>query len=505
MNNKRLTINLISNIISFIVGVMISFFLSPYIVRTLGKEAYGFIPMMNNILSMSQVVTVAINSMGARFITIAYHKKDYVLANKYFSSLFYANLLLGIAIMVLSLVMILFVESFLDVPIALVSDVKISFFILALAFSLGLIFNVFSTATYVKNRIDMSAKREIIYQLIRGLVIFTLFAFFKPTMIYVAVATLIVTIYTIITNLRYTKLLMPNFHVKRKYLSFSALKELISSGIWNSFGRLSHTLMTGLDLVMSNIFISAAAMGSLSISKTIPTSIDSLVVTISVVFLPTITITYAKKTSEDVVQEIMRAIKIIGVVVSPVLAFLVGYGKDFYSLWQPTEDASLLQLLSVLAIAPLYFTLGMKSVGNVFTVTNKLKWHTISVFSCGLANIIIVLFLLKFTSLGIVAIAAVSSLCIIVNDLTFTPVYAAKCLGVKPGVFYGQIVKEFFLVMLSVGLSYGFNYLLPGKTWAELILYGGLSSIVILVMNAVIVLGIKNIRELTSIIFIRSR
>lgn len=494
MGNKRMTINLAANIISFGVNILINFFLSPYIVRTLGREAYGFIPMMNNILNISQVVTIAINSMGARFITIKYHQEDYEGANKYFSSLFYANTVIGVIILLISAVMLVFIKSYLDVPDNLVFDVVVSFVILAVAFVLGLMFNVFSVATYVKNRLDMSAKRDIVYQLLRGIVILSLFMFFEPTIIYVATATLIVTLYTVITNIRYTKILLPEFHVRKKYLSFSALKELVSSGIWNSLGNLSYTLMSGLDLIISNIFISASAMGVLSISKSIPSSISSLVTAVVAVFLPVITISYAKKDIDNLLRELMKAIRTTGVIIAPILSFLIGYGRDFYALWQPTENAAQIQFLSVLAILPLYFTLGMKSLGNVFSITNKVKWHTIATFLCGLSNIVIVLILLKFTQLGIIAVAAVSSLCLIVKDLTFTPIYAAKCLGISPVIFYKQIFKEFLLVLLSVLISYGFNYFLPADTWFELILWGALSSIVIFIINALFILDKTTIR-----------
>lgn len=47
MDKKRFVINLISNFLSVISGLGLSFFLTPYLVETLGKEAYGFYPLSN--------------------------------------------------------------------------------------------------------------------------------------------------------------------------------------------------------------------------------------------------------------------------------------------------------------------------------------------------------------------------------------------------------------------------------------------------------------------------
>ena len=49
---RATTINLISGIGVLIINVCISFFLSPYIIRTIGVEANGFVNLANNFIAM---------------------------------------------------------------------------------------------------------------------------------------------------------------------------------------------------------------------------------------------------------------------------------------------------------------------------------------------------------------------------------------------------------------------------------------------------------------------
>ena len=49
--NQMLVINMASNFLSLAVSFGISFFLSPYIVKTVGVEAYGFVGLANNFIS----------------------------------------------------------------------------------------------------------------------------------------------------------------------------------------------------------------------------------------------------------------------------------------------------------------------------------------------------------------------------------------------------------------------------------------------------------------------
>ena len=84
--NKQLTINLVSSILAFIINMGISFFLTPYITKNIGVEAYGFVSLGTQFINYASLVTIALNSMAGRFITIEIHKKNWESANKYFNS-----------------------------------------------------------------------------------------------------------------------------------------------------------------------------------------------------------------------------------------------------------------------------------------------------------------------------------------------------------------------------------------------------------------------------------
>ena len=183
-----------------------------------------------------------------------------------------------------------------------------------------------------------------------------------------------------------------------------------------------------------------------------------------------------------------KAIKIIGVCISPVLSVFLVFGKDFYSLWQPTQDAEFLHILSVLAILPIYFTLGMKSVNNTFSVTNKLFLPTIVTFVTSVCTIITEFILLKFTSLGVLVIAATSSMYMILKDLFFIPLYAAKCLKIKWYTFYPHVISEFLIIVASIAIAYGFHSLLTIDSWLSLIAFGAIACIGLIIFNCLLVM-----------------
>ena len=68
----------------------------------------------------------------------------------------------------------------------------------------------------------------------------------------------------------------------------------------------------------------------------------------------------------------------------------------------------------------------------------------------GILSTVTTFLCLKFTNLGVYAIVGVSSIYGIVRNLTFTPIYAAKCLNFKFWTFYPVIFKNLLNVALLI-------------------------------------------------------
>ena len=97
MKNKFM-LNLVCQLLVFTFNLIINFFMTPYMLSKLGTEAYGFIGLINNFISYLSIVTVALNSLAGRYITISYHRNKKRLYEEYYSSVFFANLFLSVLI-----------------------------------------------------------------------------------------------------------------------------------------------------------------------------------------------------------------------------------------------------------------------------------------------------------------------------------------------------------------------------------------------------------------------
>ena len=167
MDKKRVLINLVSNILSFIIQLGINFIVTPIIVLKVGDAAYGFVGLANNFVSYANIFTIVINSMASRFITVEYVKDKKDEANKYYSSVFFMNIIMSILIFVVTTIFIMNIDVLLNVPQELLGDVKITFVLSFINLILSLFNTIFNVAAFVSNRIDLSAIRNIAGNLIK--------------------------------------------------------------------------------------------------------------------------------------------------------------------------------------------------------------------------------------------------------------------------------------------------------------------------------------------------
>ena len=122
--NRQLTINLIASVLSFLINLGISFFLTTYVTKNIGIEAYGFVSLGTNFINYVSLITIALNSMASRFITIEIHKDNWDSANKYFNSVLMGNIIVASTLLIPITFLILKLESLINIPSNLISDVK---------------------------------------------------------------------------------------------------------------------------------------------------------------------------------------------------------------------------------------------------------------------------------------------------------------------------------------------------------------------------------------------
>lgn len=489
MNKKRVAINMTAQLLAFAVNMLLGFILVP-VIDSMIPNAYGFTDIANKFVQAAQIVVSALNTMASRFITIQIHRGDQEEAGQYFSSVFFANVLMAVVFMIPALFVVVYLGHIFQVPPeASLPDIQLLFFFIFVNFLISIITSVFSVAPYSRDRLELSSIATILGELIRLAVLFTTYFFFRPYLWYVGCASVASTLVQAGANLIFTRRLLPDMKVRRKLFRWAKVKELVSLGAWNSVTRLGQLLLDGLNTTIANIMINAAAMTTISISTQVPTVISNLMGTIAGVFNPQMTIAYAKEDKKQLLEIIGSADRIMIFIISIPIAFLTVFGKSFFRLWiGRTQDPGRIYLLAMLSVGTLFVSASIQVLYHVFLITKRVKLNSVVILMSGVLTTGTVFVLLEHTDLGVYAIAGVSTFYGILRNLVFTPIYAARCLEVKWYTFYGDIL----LGLVSIGavclVSLPFQMLIEIDEWMELFAAGAAAGVLALGVNFLVVL-----------------
>ncbi|MCD8382610.1 MAG: lipopolysaccharide biosynthesis protein [Clostridiales bacterium] len=466
-NSYKTTINIVTSVGVLIVNLCISFFLSPYIIRTIGVEANGFVSLANNFVNYANLIVTALNGMAARFITMEYIKKDYKKANLYYNSVFWGNLIIVAVLLIPVIIFIAKLEAFTDVPADILIDVKIAFSMVFALFFIRTGAPNYDCGTYVANRLDLSYIPTMATAILRCILLVGMFTIWEPHVWYVTFTSAVIGLITLAISGYYTHKLTPELRVslKKPICSVRVIKELVGSGIWNSISSMGNTLLSGLDLLICNIYLGATQMGILSIAKTLPNILIQLSESIRTAFGPELTINYANGNMEEVEKCLKRAMKITSVVITIPTAGIVVMGDAFFQLWVPSQDAELLRVLASLSILSYLVNSGVVILFNVFSTVNRVKYNSVAMIVSGAASIIVTMIVIAFTDYDLYAVAGVSSIMTILKNLFFTVPVASKLLGFKWSKFYPQVGTSVICSALIIAVGTLIRLFMPVDTW----------------------------------------
>lgn len=501
-NNTRTAINIISSFSSMIFGLLISFFLSPYIVRTIGVEANGFVSLAANFTTYATLVVMALNNMAGRFITIAYIQEDYKRANLYYNSVFWGNLVIVGVLLIPSALLIGNLEQIVLIPDHLQTDIKILFALVFFAFFLRTGAPNWDCGPLITNRLDRSYLPGIFTSILRCILILCMYWCLTPRVWYSSFVSIIITVISLGIAAYNTHVLTPELRVqfKKPLCSVRAIRELVGSGIWSAFANAGNMLFSGLDLIICNLTLGPTTMGILSLTKTIPSILVDFSESLRGTFGPEMTILYAKGNSEELVRIIRRDIKISMLIVSLLTGGIIVMSDAFYQLWLPSQNAKLLQILTVFAILRFITESGLSVLENVFPTTNTVRYNAVSLLISGAVSIVTTLLLVIFTDHDLYVIACTSSIVYIIRFLVFILPASSRFLGLKWNTFYPQVLQSMLSCSVVVAVGYMIRQFISVDSWIIFFPVCAITGMIALCINIAIILNKEERSYLVSML-----
>ncbi len=475
-NEQMIAMNMIWSISAVLINYFMQFLITPYVTNNIGVEAYGFVSLATSFTGYIDIAAAALNTFAGRFISVAYHRKDLERANRFYSSVIAADLMMAVCILVPGAFVIRHMEAFIVIPENLCGDVKILFALVLVNYLLTLLRTAFNTAAFIANRLDLAERTKSVSYVLQAVVLLGLCLILPPHVWYVGIAYLCASSFLLVRYISLTGELTPELHFSRKQCSLSAVYELFVSGIWNALNNLGDVLNSGLDLLITDLMLNAVVLGEISIAKNLGMFCYALVKRISESFQPRQLVLYAQKDTEGQVKLFRLTMKTTGLFCSLIICVFWVCGRNFLVLWLPEQNTEFIYRLLMIVlfsdvavgvVNPLYY---------VFTLTKKLKIPCLITIAMGVANVLAMYVLLVQTHYGAYAVVITT---LVINCVHFidTPLYASYCMGVGMGTFYPVIGRHVASCAAGTAAAVLLEMVLPSAdSWIQLILKGAVSA-----------------------------
>jgi len=455
---SRTANNIISNIILFAADILVSLWYTPYLVRKVGSELFGFVPLANSLTGFLGIITYSLNISTGRYITIELEKGQEEGANQVFNSTLVGTMLLVSATLPIGGALILLAPHLFSIPPGAEREVQYLFIGVIAAFYLSMLRINFSVATFARNRFDLRNIVTFVARLGQIALIVFLFNWDRPTIVYVGLGALLAAALGFIGDYALWKRLLPALKIKLNSFRKKFLEPFFHTGSWTFVYQIGFILFLNTDMLVANRTLDLSVAGMYGALLVIPKNLRVMSIAIGGVWGPSILSKYSQSDYRGMDSIAELSIKVIGLAMALPIGLLAGLARPFLGLWLGPDFTSMNWVL-ILMIVHLAVNLIIGPFFNIQVSLNKLKMPALVAFSLGLANLFLTIVLARL--FGVIGIAISGALTQTLYYAIFSPIYTAKLMNF---VWWRYLIRLLPILAATFGvavLAYAITLLIP--------------------------------------------
>jgi O-antigen/teichoic acid export membrane protein len=404
-NPKKLLVkNIFSNWVAMFVTLAISFFMSPFLVHTLGKEQYGIWALVLSVIAYSSFLDVGMKQSLARFIPKYYATKDFQSLNEILNSSSVIYKVSGTMVIPFTFLMaFFFIDSF-NIPSELLDITRTVLIIIGLRQAT---FFYFTTRTAIGpfHRYDIANAIDIFFAISNALVI-VLFLKLGYGLLALAIITMSTTLVKIIARSTAQRKIVPEIRYRLKYIKKVKVKELLNYGSISFLIVICWMVIFNSDNVIIGIFLTTTDITYFSIAAILVNYLRILISSIGTPLVPAISHLDATSDMKEIASMFYKITKYLYFICTGICLLILFYGDEFIYLWMGADFTTTVNILYILII-PACIYLPQMMANSVLLGISRHKSLFYILLTETLSKIILSLILLQFWGIYGVALGSV--------------------------------------------------------------------------------------------------
>lgn len=470
---KQLVSNTFFNILNLGVNILTAFFLTPFVIHSLGDRMYGVWTLVGTFIGYYGFLDLGVSSAVSRYLTKSIGEKQPENINVVASTaliLFTGISLIGLIVTFIGVILCpLFVANKSDIV-----TFQIIFSLLGVSVSISFTSRVFGGVLFAYLRSDLCFIVQIITCLLRvALTYQVLLLGYK--LIAIASVTFFISLLDNALVILISLKLFPHITYFGRYFNKETVKSLLSYGSYTIISQLADILRFNVDNLVITIYLGVACVTPYSIAFQIIRYFTFIVGAVSSAMKPVFSIYDGANDYESIREKYIFGMKLTSTFALFLGINMILYGNPFIVRWVGKEYENSYIVLVILAIVFTYELMQSQGIGVMYSLS-KHKYLAYLNIGEGIGNLVLSIILAK--KFGIYGVALGTAIPMFIAKTFFQPLYVCKIIQL-PVLHYIKPLVISLSVSILICLGYYMlikPYIIPD--YLRLLMIGGGISII---------------------------
>ena len=421
-----LKINAMSNWASLGVNILIGLFLTPYIIKNLGKQGYGMWILVGSFIGYYGLLNLGVGSAITRYIARYTAQKEANKLNEVASTSLVMFCVTGAIAIFLSFVFSGIIADFFEVSLVDRPDFIRLIRIVGIATGISFPCGVLGACISAREHFVALNIITILRSILRSLLVVV---FIKSGLgvVGVGLAPLIATSFTLLFTILLFYKYASDIKLSINFANLKSLKVLLMYGGVTTIIAIADILRINIDSFVIGKFVSLDAVGVYGVAALIIGYLVRIIGSANSVLNPRFSSLDGLNDKAKIEVLLMRSLKVSSFLGFSLVLMTISFGPKFILLWAGSEYSEAIPVLTVLCVSYAFALVQNPGIPLLFAL-NKHKYYALFTVIEGFLNILIsIILVFKYSILG-VALGTMISMLVI--KILVMPYYIARTINV---------------------------------------------------------------------------
>jgi O-antigen/teichoic acid export membrane protein len=422
-----------SNWSALLFAAVVAFFLSPFVVRSLGNSAYGAWVLLGSLVGYMGLLDMGVRGAVTRYIAKFHAENEHQQSSRLATSAFIIFCVTGLLTVLLAVFLAAFVVPAFRIPADLLSDARIVVILGGMTIGTSLINGVFEGIIIGRQRFDYESGLTIVAEGLRALLVVVALRAGQG-LVALALIQLAIGILRMGAARQIGRSLYPEVQIRFRNWDSKSIRTIFSFSVYVIFLQASGTIIMYTDSLVISAFLPISLLTFFAIAVNLTIYAREIVRGITFTLVPRSSALEAQGMIQELRQIVLQSARLATLTILPIAITFMLRGGSFIGLWMGPSYAQLSgHVLWILAIG-LAAHGGFGSVAATMYGLNRHKGLIPIFLTEAVVNLALSIWLVQ--TLGIVGVAWGTVLPRLGVALVALPWYLRRVLSIALPTFW---------------------------------------------------------------------